>query len=70
MIEPRVSDPSAHGAKPAATTAPEPLDDPHVQQSVFHGFLHGPVSEALPFVYPNPPASSIIAAFPISTAPA
>ncbi len=49
MIEPRVSDPMAHGARPADTTAPEPLEEPHVQHSVFHGFRDGPVSEAKPF---------------------
>ena len=49
IIDPRVSEPRAHGAKPDATIAPDPLDEPHVQQSVFHGFLQGPVSDALPF---------------------
>src|SRR5438270_5339463 len=48
IMEPRVSDPSAHAANPAATTAPDPLDEPHVQHSVFHGFLQGPVKEAEP----------------------
>ena len=70
MIEPLVSEPSAHGASAAATTAPEPLEEPQVQYSEFQGFLHGPVSEAAPEEYPKPPANSIIAAFPISTAPA
>src|SRR5271170_4184019 len=70
IIEPRVSDPIAQGARAADTIAPEPLDDPHVQYFVFHGFLQAPVNEASPAEYPNPPASSIIAAFPISTAPA
>jgi hypothetical protein len=70
IIEPRVSDPIAHGAIADATIAPDPLDDPHVQYFVFQGFLHGPVNEASPAEYPSPPASSIIAAFPISTAPA
>ena len=37
---------------------------------VFHGFFAAPVSDALPAEYPSPPASSIIAALPINTAPA
>jgi hypothetical protein len=48
MIDPRVSKPKADGAKPVATIAPDPLDEPHVQKSGFHGFLQGPVSEAAP----------------------
>src|SRR5947208_15264481 len=67
-IDPRVSEPSAHGARPAATIAPEPLDEPHVQSSVFHGFLQPPVSETAPVEYPSPQASSIIAAVPMRTA--
>src|SRR5258708_4856809 len=70
MMDPRVSDPMAHGARPADTTAPDPLDEPQVQQSGFQGFRAGPVKEANPFEYPNPPANSIMAAFPSSTAPA
>jgi hypothetical protein len=70
IVDPRVSDPIAHGASAAETTAPDPLDDPHVQRSVSHGFLVGPVSEAFADEYPSPPASSIIAAFPIRTPPA
>src|SRR5271170_2813219 len=70
IIEPRVSEPIAQGASAADTIAPEPLDDPHVQYFIFQGFLHGPVNDAFPAEYPNPPANSIIAAFPISTAPA
>jgi hypothetical protein len=31
MIDPLVSDPRAQGASAAATIAPDPLDDPHVQ---------------------------------------
>src|SRR5262249_15597873 len=69
-IDPRVSDPSVNGASAAATMAPEPLDHPQVQYLVFHGLRAGPVNEAKPFVYPRPPASSIMAALPIRTAPA
>src|SRR5215469_10992644 len=49
MMEPRVSEPMAQGARPADTTAPEPLDEPQVQHSGFQGLRHGPVSEAKPF---------------------
>ena len=49
-MEPRVSLPIAQGAMPAETTAPEPLEDPHVQHSGFHGLRAGPVSEALPLL--------------------
>jgi hypothetical protein len=48
-IEPRVSEPRAHGASAAATTAPDPLDDPHVQYFAFQGLRAGPVNEANPF---------------------
>jgi hypothetical protein len=36
----------AKPANPAAAIAPEPLDDPHVQHSVFHGLRVAPVMEA------------------------
>ncbi len=36
----------ANAAMPEATIAPEPLDDPHVQQFVFQGFLAAAVAEA------------------------
>src|SRR5580698_155781 len=70
MMEPRVSDPMAHGARPAATIAPEPLEDPQVQHSVFQGLRAAPVRAAKPLEYPSPPASSIMAALPMSTLPA
>src|SRR5471030_1300843 len=47
VIEPSVSEPMANGTRPALTLEPEPLDDPPLQQSVFHGVLHGPVNAAL-----------------------
>src|SRR6266545_1707288 len=46
-IEPEVSDPSAYGTRPAATAAPDPLDEPPDQRSVFHGLRPGPWSDAL-----------------------
>src|SRR5664279_528244 len=45
-IEPQVSVPMANAAIPEATIAPEPLDDPQVQQFMFHGFLAAPVADA------------------------
>ena len=70
MMEPRVSLPMAHGAMPAETTAPDPLEEPQVQHSGFQGLRAGPVNEARPLEYPSPPANSIMAALPSSTAPA
>ena len=40
-IEPPVSEPSAAGTSPAATAAPEPLDEPPVKCSRFHGLRAG-----------------------------
>src|SRR5258708_2017281 len=45
-IEPHVSVPMANGASAAATMAPEPDDEPQVQQSRFQGFLAAPEIEA------------------------
>ena len=45
-IDPHVSVPNAKGTNPAATAAPEPLDDPPVHLEVSHGFNPGPVREA------------------------
>src|SRR6185369_9288395 len=47
-IEPHVSVPMANGASIAATMAPEPLDEPQVQQASFHGFFAPPCSDAVP----------------------
>ena len=41
-IEPPVSVPSARGAKPAATAAPEPALEPPGIRSSFHGLLGMP----------------------------
>src|SRR5213593_1602735 len=40
-IEPPVSEPIAQGASPAAMAAPEPLDEPPVKCSRFHGLRAG-----------------------------
>ena len=45
-IDPDVSLPMANGARPAATAAAEPLEDPPDQRERSHGFSPGPVSEA------------------------
>src|SRR6187399_3603275 len=65
--EPPVSVPSAAGTKPAASAAPEPLDEPPGCRSQFHGLRaggHGR-SNAGP-----PVANSCSATLPSSTAPA
>src|SRR5216117_3909626 len=46
-IEPDVSEPIAKGTRPAPTAAPDPLDDPPDQRSVFQGLRPGPWSDAL-----------------------
>ena len=40
-IEPPVSEPSEAGTRPAASAAPEPLDEPPVKCSRFHGLRAG-----------------------------
>src|SRR2546425_7308190 len=69
-IDPQVSEPMANGTSADATAAPAPDDEPHVQRSRFQGLWAAPVSDASPFEYPSPPASSIIASLPSRTAPA
>src|SRR6516225_362142 len=68
-MEPHVSVPIANPASPAATMAPDPDDDPQVQQVLSQGFFASPCSDADAYMYPMPPASSIIAALPIRIAP-
>src|SRR5262245_5998153 len=66
-MEPPVSEPIAHGESPAATAAPEPLDDPPVKCSRFHGLRaggHGKSNEGPPW------ANSCVAALPRRIAPA
>jgi hypothetical protein len=69
MMEPHVSVPIAKAASPAATMAPEPEDEPHVQHVVSQGFFASPCKEADAKRYPIPPASSIMDALPSITAP-
>src|SRR5262245_57541380 len=66
-MEPAVRDPMARGTRPAATAAPEPLDDPPHHDFLSHGFRPGPVNEALACLYPIPPAISTMASFAAST---
>src|SRR3972149_2284040 len=66
-IEPPVSDPSDAGTRPAASAAPEPLDDPPVKCSRCHGLRaggHGTSNDGPPC------ANSCVASLPSSTAPA
>ena len=42
LIEPPVSEPSAHGARPAATAAADPPEEPPGTRSGSHGFRVGP----------------------------
>src|SRR5260370_29147167 len=64
MIEPHGSVPIANAARPAATIAPEPEEEPQVQQVVSHGFLASPCSEAEANREPIPPPRSIMEASP------
>ena len=48
-IDPQVSEPMANGTSAAATAAPAPDDEPHVQRSRFQGLWAAPVSDASPF---------------------
>ena len=46
MMEPQVSVPRANGTSPAATAAPEPLEEPPLHELRLHGLEHGPVKDA------------------------
>ena len=66
--EPPVSEPSAAGARPAATATPDPLDEPPGVRCVFksQGFQGVPISGLVP----NPPkANSTICTLPNITMP-
>ena len=45
-MEPEVSEPMAKGTRPAATAAPEPLEEPPDQRVRSHGLRPGPKREA------------------------
>src|SRR5918992_4237949 len=67
LIEPPVSEPSAHGAMPAATAAAEPPPDPPGTRSGSHGFRVGPKAE---FSVDEPIANSSVFVLPSSGSPA
>src|SRR5687767_5126133 len=60
-IEPPVSVPSAHGTKLLATAAPDPLLEPPVKCSRFHGLRDGGQGKS---VAGPPCANSWVASFP------
>ncbi len=62
-----MSEPSAHGARPAATAAAEPPDDPPGTRSGSHGFRVGPNAE---FSVDEPIANSSMFVLPSSGRPA
>jgi hypothetical protein len=61
MMDPPVCEPIAAGSMPAPIAAADPLEDPPGVQRTSNGFR---VALALP------PPSSVVASFPITTAPA
>ena len=66
-IEPPVSVPKAAGTNPAATAAPEPLDEPPLNRSSPQGLRTGGQGKSSE----GPPcANSCVLSLPISTAPA
>jgi hypothetical protein len=67
LIEPPVSEPSAHGARPAATAAVEPPDEPPGTRLGSHGLRVGPKPE---FSVEEPIANSSRFVLPSSGRPA
>ena len=67
LIEPPVSEPSAHGAIPADTAAAEPPPEPPGTRVGSHGFLLGPNAE---FSVEDPMANSSVFVLPSSCRPA
>src|SRR5262249_17202254 len=67
LIEPPVSEPSAHGAMPEDTAAAEPPPDPPGTRVGSHGFLLGPNAE---FSVDEPIANSSVFVLPSSCRPA
>src|SRR5919199_3826993 len=61
LIEPPVSDPSAHGARPPATAAVEPPDEPPGTRVGSHGLRDGPKPE---FSVDEPIANSSMLVLP------
>src|SRR5438445_11642907 len=67
LIEPPVSEPSAHGARPADTAAAEPPPEPPGTRDGSHGFRDGPYAE---FSVDEPIANSSVFVLPSSCRPA
>ena len=67
MIEPPVSEPSAHGARPAETAAAEPPPEPPGTRVGSHGLCVGPNAE---FSVDEPIANSSVFVLPSSGSPA
>src|SRR5439155_18065805 len=66
LIEPPVSEPSAHGASPAATAAAEPPPDPPGTRAGSHGLCVGPYAE---FSVDEPIANSSVFVLPSTRRP-
>src|SRR6478736_8333964 len=66
-MEPPVSEPSAHGARPAETAAAEPPPEPPGTRLGSQGFRDGPYAE---FSVDDPSANSSVFVLPISGRPA
>src|SRR5919108_1628887 len=66
LIDPPVSDPSAHGVRPADTAAADPPPEPPGTRSGSHGFRVGPKAE---FSVDEPIANSSILVLPSTRSP-
>ncbi len=66
MTEPPVSEPSAQGARPAATAAVDPPDEPPGTRCGSHGLRDGPYAE---FSVDEPIANSSMFVLPIVRSP-
>ncbi len=67
LIDPPVSEPSAHGARPPATAAAEPPEDPPGTRPGSQGLLVGPKAE---FSVDEPMANSSMFVLPRRLSPA
>src|SRR3954469_20742039 len=66
LIEPPVSEPSAHGARPALTAAAEPPPEPPGTRDGSHGLRVGPYAE---FSVDDPIANSSVFVLPSTRSP-
>ncbi len=66
LIEPPVSEPSAHGASPADTAAAEPPPEPPGTRAGSHGLCVGPYAE---FSVDDPIANSSVFVLPRMRSP-